>query len=222
VNRAFAGRWWRGTVRGTDVLFPTGESMAAALRRLAEDREAADWPAAVARFRSAVARVETLAAQRARVAASLSRLSALEQAFEEASVAAEAGQATLAGLTAREPAVRETVLMAEADRRARLAELEAHQLGRPALATVTAQGRASLRTSAALTIAVAGGLRRGRNWRNWSVTRRELRAACAEAGRRRDAAVREAEALRASLAAAREAVAWTAGGDGRGSQAAVG
>ena len=34
ANRAFAERWWHGAVRGTEVLFPAGESMAAALRRL--------------------------------------------------------------------------------------------------------------------------------------------------------------------------------------------
>jgi hypothetical protein len=28
VNRAFADRWWHGAVRGADVLFPPGESMA--------------------------------------------------------------------------------------------------------------------------------------------------------------------------------------------------
>jgi hypothetical protein len=207
ANRAFAERWWRGTVRGTDVLFPAGESMAAALRRLQADREAVDWPAAVTRFRSAAARAESLAEERARVAASLTRLSALEQACEEASGTAEAGQTTLADLTAREPSVRESVADAEDDRRTRLAGLGAHELDRPALTTVTEQGRAALRTSSALSIAVSGGLRRGRNWRNWSVTRRELRAACAKAERRRDAAVRASEALRASLAAARQAVA---------------
>jgi hypothetical protein len=206
ANRAFAERWWRGTVRGTDVLFPAGESMSAVLRRLRQDREVVDWPAAVARFRSAAAKAESLAAERARVAASLTRLSALEQACEEASGTAETGQATLADLTAREPSVRAAVLAAEEDRRTRLAELGAHELDRPALATVTASGKAALRTSSALSIAVAGGLRRGKNWRDWSVTRRELRAACVRAQRRRDAAARESEALRAGLAAARKTV----------------
>jgi hypothetical protein len=206
ANRAFAERWWNGAVRGTDVLFPAGESMADALRRLAGDREILDWPAAVARFRSAAAKAESLAAERARVAASLTRLSILEQACEEASGAAETGQATLVELTAREPSVREAVLAAEENRRTRLAELGAHELDRPTLAAVTASGRAALRTSAALSAAVAGGLRRGKNWRNWSVTRRELRAACAKAERRRDAAVRESQELRAGLAAARKTV----------------
>ena len=32
ANRAFAERWWHGAIRGADVLFPAGESMAAALR----------------------------------------------------------------------------------------------------------------------------------------------------------------------------------------------
>jgi hypothetical protein len=207
ANRAFAERWWRGTVRGTDVLFPAGESMAAVLQRLKHDREVVDWPAAVAKFRSAAAKAESLAAERARVAASLTRLSVLEQACEEASGSAETGQATLADLTAREPSVRAAMLAAEEERRTRLADLGAHELDRPALATVTASGKAALRTSSALSIAVAGGLRLGKNWRNWSVTRRELRAACAGAQRRRDAAVRESETLRAGLAAARKTVA---------------
>jgi hypothetical protein len=206
ANRAFAGRWWRGAVRGTDVLFPAGESMAAALRRLTADREAVDWASAVARFRAAVARAESLAAERARVAAALARLSDLEQACEEASGTAETEQATLADLTAREPAVGAAVLVAEADRRARLADLGAHELGRPALAAVSERGRAAPRAAAALSIAVSGGLHWGKNWRNWSVTRRELRAACEQAARRRDAAAREAQTLRAGLAAARAAV----------------
>ena len=204
ANRAFADRWWRGAVRGTDVLFPAGESMAAALRRLTADRAAVDWPAAMTRFRSAAARAESLAEERAGVAAVLTRLSALEQACEEAAGTAEAAAAALAGLTAREPAVRASVLAAEEDRRTRLADLGAHELDRPVLATVTEPGRAALRTSGALSIAVSGGLRRGRNWRRWSVTRRELRAACATAVRQRDAAVLAAEGLRAGLAAARE------------------
>ena len=61
ANRAFAERWWHGAVRGADVLFPAGESMAAALRRL--KGEAVDWPAAVAWFRSALAKVESLASR---------------------------------------------------------------------------------------------------------------------------------------------------------------
>src|SRR5262249_12460706 len=46
ANRAFAERWWHGTVRGADVLFPAGESMAAALRRL--KGTSVYWPACVA------------------------------------------------------------------------------------------------------------------------------------------------------------------------------
>jgi hypothetical protein len=236
ANRAFAERWWRGLVRGTDVLFPAGESMAAGLRRLtaegaavegaaaegtaaegtaaegtaaegtAAEGAAVDWTAAVANFRLAVAAAESLAAERMRVAAALARLSVLEQACEEASGAAETGQAALADLTAREPAIQAAVLAADNDHRTRLAALGAHELSRPALTTVTEPGRAALRTSAALSTAVAGGLRRGRNWRNWTVTRRQLRTACAEATRRRDATAAEAEALRAGLAAARAAV----------------
>ena len=45
-------------------------------------------------------------------------------------------------------------------------------------------------------------MRRGRNWRNWSLGRRELRAACEAAEQRWKAALRDAEALRASVAAA--------------------
>ena len=51
ANRAFAERWWRGAIRGTDVLFPAGESMAAALRRLKQEVLVVDWQAAVARYR---------------------------------------------------------------------------------------------------------------------------------------------------------------------------
>ncbi|HEY1666932.1 MAG TPA: hypothetical protein VGG54_14690, partial [Trebonia sp.] len=52
VNRAFADRWWHGAVRGADVLFPPGESMAAALRRL--KGTTVYWPACVSWFRSAL------------------------------------------------------------------------------------------------------------------------------------------------------------------------
>ena len=103
ANRAFAERWWRGAVRGTDVLFPAGESMAAALRRLQADSAAVDWQAAVARFRSALAKTENLAAERSEVAAAVTRISDLEQACEEASGSAEAAQARLAELAAGEP-----------------------------------------------------------------------------------------------------------------------
>jgi len=206
ANHAFAERWWRGAVRGTDVLFPAGESMATALRRIKREHAVVDWPAAVARFRSALAKAETLAMERAEVAAALTRLSDLEQACEEASYSAEAAQARLAELAAREPAIREMLAAAEGAHQARLADLGAHDLGRPSIATVTEQGIAALRSRGALSVAVAGGVRRGRNWRSWSARRRELRDACAAAERRRDAAGREAEALRAQLAAAQRGV----------------
>ena len=51
-------------------------------------------------------------------------------------------------------------------------------------------------------------MRRGRNWRDWTARRRELRAACAEAELRREAAAKELQTLSASLA-----VAWTAVND---------
>ena len=103
ANRAFAERWWRGAIRGTDVLFPAGESMAAALRRLKQEGPAVDWPTAVARFRAALARAENLASERSGVAAAVTRISDLEQACEEASCLAESAQARLVAATEREP-----------------------------------------------------------------------------------------------------------------------
>ncbi len=208
ANRAFAERWWHGAVRGTDVLFPAGESMAAALRRLQADSKAVDWQAAVARFRSALARTENLAAERTGVAVAVTRISNLEQACEEASGSAEAAQARLAELAAREPSVREALEDAEEEQRTLLADLGAHQLNRPVFATVTEDGKTALRSRSALSIAMAGGVRRGRNWRAWTARRRELRAACAEAELRREAAAKELQTLSASLA-----VAWTAVND---------
>ena len=161
ANRAFAERWWRGAVRGTDVLFPAGESMADALRRLQQAGSAVDWPTAVARFRAALARVEILASERSGVAAAVTRISDLEQACEEASCFAEIAQARLARATDREPSVRAALAAAEEEHRAALADLGAHELGRPAVATVTDSGKAALRSSAALSVALAGGLRRG-------------------------------------------------------------
>ena len=64
ANRGFAERWWHGTMRGTDVLFPAGESMAAALRRL--KGTAVYWPACVEWFSSAVAKADKLATERMR------------------------------------------------------------------------------------------------------------------------------------------------------------
>src|SRR5580692_5079628 len=208
ANRAFAERWWRGAVRGTDVLFPAGESMAAALRRLQGESAAVDWQAAVARFRSALAKTEKLASERSEVAAAVTRISDLEQACEEASCSAEAAQARLAELAAGEPAVREALADAEEEQRALLAELGAHQLDRPVFTTVTEDGKTALRSRSAVSIAVAGGVRRGRNWRAWTARRRELRDACAEAELRREAAAKELQALSARLA-----VAWTAVND---------
>jgi hypothetical protein len=203
ANRAFAERWWHGAVRGTDVLFPAGESMTAALRKLKGN--VVDWQAAVAWFRSALARAESLATERTRVAAALTRLSDLELACEEAYGEAEAAQARLAEQTAREPAARDAVTAAEEEYRASLAALGAHQLARPTVNTVTPQGLAALHSPSALSVALAGGVRRGRNLREWAVTRRALRAACAEAGQRWDATLRDAEALRGAAAAARSA-----------------
>jgi hypothetical protein len=208
ANRAFAERWWHGAVRGTDVLFPAGESMATALRQL--KGKAIDWPSAVAWFRSSLGKVQLLTAERMRVAAALTRLSLLEQACEEASTAAEAAEARLAELTAREPAARDTVTTAEDDYRAALAILGAHEIGRPEMTTVTPTGVAALQSRGALSVALAGGIRRGRNWREWSVARRRLRAACAAAGQRWDSALREAEGLRGAVAEARTAAAATA------------
>jgi hypothetical protein len=205
ANRAFAERWWHGAVRGTDVLFPAGESMTAALRQL--KGKAVDWPTAVAWFRSALAKAESLATERMRVAAALTCLSRLELACEEASCEAEGAQARLADLTAREPAARDAVTAAEEEYRASLAALGAHQLSRPAVNTVTAAGITALHSRDALSVALAGGVRRGRNLRDWAVARRALRAACAVAEHRLDAALRDAEALRDEATAARSAAA---------------
>ena len=205
ANRAFAERWWHGAVRGTDVLFPAGESMTAALRQL--KGKAVDWPAAVAWFRSALAKAESLATERMRVAAALTCLSGLELACEEAYCEAEEAQARLAELTAREPAARDAVSAAEEEYRASLAALGAHQLARPTVNTVTPQGLAALHSRGALSVALAGGVRRGRNLRDWAVARRTLRTACAVAEQRLDTALRDAEALRGEVAAARSAAA---------------
>ena len=173
VNRAFADRWWHGAVRGADVLFPPGESMAAALRRL--KGTTVYWPACVSWFRSALEKVRHLEAERMEVAAALTRLSLLEQACEEASLSAEAARGALTGLVAREPAARDAVTLAEEVYRATLAALGAHELGRPELATVVPQAVAALQSPAALPVALADGLRLGRDMRSWSVARHELR-----------------------------------------------
>jgi hypothetical protein len=204
ANRAFAERWWRGAIRGTDVLFPAGESMAAALRRL--KGTTLYWPACVAWFRSALEKVQVLAEERTEVAAALTRLSLLEQACEEASGSVEAARARLAELVAREPAVREAAGSAEEEHRTTLAAFGAHELRRPELTTVTSRGVTALRSRGALSVAVAGGFRRGRNWRSWAIARRELRAACAATERTWKEALRAAETLRDDVAKARAAV----------------
>ena len=187
-------------MRGTDVLFPAGESMAAALLRL--KGTAVSWPACVEWFRSAVGKADKLATERMAVATALTRLSELEQACEEASCLVESAQAGAAELEAREPATRQRAAAAEEEYRATLAALGAHELGRPAMTTVTPQGVEALRSRGALSVALAGGVRRGRNWRNWSLARRELRTACEATEQRWKAALRDAEALRASVTAA--------------------
>ena len=208
ANRAFAERWWHGAVRGTDVLFPAGESMAVALRHLKEKQ--VDWQTAVTWFKVAFGKVQTLAAERSGVAAALTRLSQLEQACEEASGRAEATEAWVAVLTARELSSRDVVTTAEEDFRAALAALGAHELSRPAVTTVTSAGVAAMQTRGALSVALAGGVRRGKNWREWSVARRAKRVACGSAEERWKAALRESEAVRAQAIDARLAAAAAA------------
>jgi hypothetical protein len=187
-RRAFVERFWHGTVRGTDVLFRVGESMPAALRRL--KKEAVDWPAAVARFRTALAEVSALSSERTVAAAALTRLSVLEQASEEASSALEAAQQRCADLAEREPELRDTLVAAEERRRARLADLTA-----------------SREEQAAPGPTLAGRLRAGLDWVAARGSHRALRTAYSEATRQRDAALRDEQALRADLAGARQAVA---------------
>jgi hypothetical protein len=175
--------------------------MAATLRQLKD--ETVDWAAAVAWFSSALGKVQHLADERARVAAALTRLSLLEQACEEASGSVEAAQIRVAELTDGEPAARHAVIAAEEEYRSALAALGAHELLRPALTTVTPAGAAALRSPAGPSVALAGAVRRAQNWRKWSAARRRLRAACAMAERRMDAALREAETLRGGVTAAR-------------------
>jgi hypothetical protein len=201
ANQAFAERWWHGSVRNADVLFPAGESMAAALGRLKET--AVYWPACVAWFRSAAAKVENLAAERTEAATALTRLSLLEQDCASASRVADASRARLADLEAREPYARDAASSAEEGYRAALAALGAHELGRPEMTTVTPQGAQALRSPGALSVALAGGIRRGLNWRTWSMARRELRVACTTAERSWEDALRVTESLRYEVAAAR-------------------
>jgi len=203
ANRAFADRWWHGTVRGTDVLFPTGESMATALSRL--KGTAVYWPACVTWFKSALARVQLLTAERSEAAEALRRLSGLEQDCEETSTAFDTARDTLAELEERTPAARDAASAAEEEYRAVLATLGAHELSRPELTTVTQRGLTALHTRNALSVALAGGLRRSRNLRNWSWARRELRAAAAAAELQWKQTLRAAEALGEQVSAARAA-----------------
>jgi hypothetical protein len=71
--------------------------------------------------------------------------------------------------------------------------------------TVTPQGIAALHSRSALSVALAGGIRRGRNLRDWAAARRALHAACATAEQRLDAALHAAAALRDAATAARSA-----------------
>jgi hypothetical protein len=201
ANRAFAERWWHGAGGGADVLFPAGEPMAAALARLKET--VADWPTCVARFRSALEKVQNLAAERTAVATALTRFSVLERACAEASRTAAAARARQAELAAREPSARAAAGCAEEEYRATLVVLGAHELNRPELMTVTLDGVTALRSRGALSVALAGGIRLALNRLSWSIARRELRADSTAAERNWAAALHEAESLRDSLTAAR-------------------
>ena len=183
-RRGFAERFWQGTVRGTDALFPVGESMTAVLRRLGETAagwQGIDWQGAVARFRQALARVTFLSSERAGAAASVTRLSGLEHALEEAYCCLEAAQHRDVELTRREAKATADAAAAEEARRAVLADLHAHRDDRPGL-------RAGLRTG-----------------RDWSAAHGALRAAYAVAAGRRNAALTRAQSVRTELAAARDA-----------------
>jgi hypothetical protein len=178
-RRGFVERFWDGTVRGTDALFRVGESMPAVLGRLAET--AADWPGAVASFREAMARVNSLSSERTVASASIVRFSALEDALEGAYFSLEAAQDRCAELARREATVAEDLVAAEDRRQAAFADLEAHRADRPVL---------------------RAGLRAGREWH---AAREKLRAAHDEAVSRRDTALERCQALRADLVRARRA-----------------
>lgn len=181
ARRGFVERFWQGTVRGTEALFPAGECMPAVLRGLA--KTAADWPAAVARFRQALATVNALSSERTIASASVSRLFAVEQALEEAYCTLETAQDRCAELARRESAATGALAEAEEQRRASLADLDTHRADRPGL---------------------RAGLRAGREWR---ATQNDLNADYEEAVLRRDAALAEAQLLRADLGRARRAAA---------------
>jgi hypothetical protein len=180
--RAFAERFWHGALRGADALFPAGVAMRQALH----DSPAAGWPAAVARFRSALAEVRNLSASRSQISAAITRLSALEQECEDAYSALDAAQARVAELTQREPVARDELVAAEERRRAAREDLQAHQADKPGMV-----------------VAVSTGMRAGRDW--YSAHRR-LRAVFDDAALERDRALASAQALRAELATARKAI----------------
>jgi len=180
ARRDFAERFWQGTVRGTDALFRAGEPLPAALRKLAAT--APDWPCAVTAFSEAIAKVNSLASERTVASASIARLSAVEQALEEAYYLLETAQDRCAELAGREVAVTGRLLAAEEARRAALAMVEAHLDDRPGL-------RAGVRAS-----------------REWYATRGTLRTAYTQALLLRDATLADSQSLRSSLDAARRAV----------------
>jgi hypothetical protein len=180
--RAFAERFWHGTLRGAEALFPAGVSMREALH----ESPAAGWPAAVARFRSALAELQNLSASRSRVSAAVTRLSALEQECEDAYSALDAARARVAELTEREPIARDELVAAEERRRAAWENLQAHQADKPGMV-----------------VAVSTGMRAGRDWYS---AHRTLRAIFDDAALERDGALASVQALRAELAAARTTI----------------
>jgi hypothetical protein len=180
--RAFVERCWHGAVHGAEALFPAGESLRAAL----DAAGVTGWPASVARFRAALAKSTSLSAERSLVSAALSRLSALEQACEDAYSSLETAHGQVAGLAGREPVAREELVAAEERRRAALADLETHQLDKPGMV-----------------VAMSTGMRAGRDWYAAHGT---LRAAYDAAARDRDAALAAVQSLRAGRAAARATV----------------
>jgi hypothetical protein len=181
--RAFTDRFWHGRVRGSEALFAAGEPMREQLRYA----PAADWPGAVAGFRSALAEVDFLLSERKTAADTLTRFSALEQACEDAYSSLDEAQARVADLAAREPDTRASMIAAEERRRAALEDLHVHQGDRPGL-----------------TVSMSTGLRAGREW---YAAHTELRAAFDTAARSRDEALGALQALRAEMAATRKMMA---------------
>jgi hypothetical protein len=204
ARREFVDRFWLGRVRGSDALFRAGEPLRTVLdwqaldqpgpdqhgpdqREGGQPRPAGEWQAAVAGFRAALARVQSLAAERSRAAAAVTRFSALEQACEEAYSRLDQAQARIAGLTAREPEAQSAMADAEERRRVALADLEAHQADKPGLV-----------------VAMSTGMRAGRDWYTAHGT---LRASFDAAVRDRDEALDALQELRADVAAARRTIA---------------